>query len=781
MPSPTVVDALIASLSSAAAYNKDDAEPPAAVLWTDEKREWDRLVPRLRMALPQFLTLGPYDPANRSGPAIWLRCVLAGKIPEVGLAPGIVPILYLPGVGRATLRATEDCPNELKPLAELQYRGVLWSQLNGKDWTVAAFLQTNQGGLDLRPARDAATAGSLRRCLDKLVDVPVADLRARSAAGELNSLYFDSLVSDDPIDDLLTWLSDPRGTRERWESGRWETLCSRCQADYGFDPARDGELVGAELLGVQDRAAWRTAWKRFAAVPNRYPGLFELLRKARPQPKPGDLLSGVRSESWPQDNDAHEADLRAALAALSSEPPDKARSRLIALEKEHGPRRGWAWARLNHAPLAHAIAHLATLAEVTSTPLTGARLADMVRAYTEGGWRADLATLESLAAVMTPQDTEAVAAAVAHVYKPWLRDTAELFQARAGSEPWPGKSSPRLGEVPAGTCVLFADGLRFDVGMKLIGLLEPKYGPVQATHHLVALPSVTPTAKPAVSPVAGKITGTAAGEEFRPCLASDGKDLTTERFRKLLEQAGFQVLAANETGDPRGRAWAEFGNIDATGHAEGIGLAHRIPGLLWHLVLRVGSLLEAGWPEVRIVTDHGWLLLPKGLPKSDLPKYLTESRWRRCAVVKGSATVELPCFDWFWSDGVRIASPPGIACFLAGEDYNHGGLSLQECVVPQITIRGGTPATVSAKIEAVKWAGLRCRIKVVGDFGGGSVDLREKAGDPATSIVGPKPVGQDGSVSLVVEKDAFEGRAMNLVLLDVGGLVVEKRPVTVGG
>ena len=116
--------------------------PPAAVLWPDEKREWERLVPRLRVLLPHFLVFGPYDPASRTGPAIWLRCVLAGKVPSITWPPGTVPIIYLPGVSRATLRATEECPHELKPLAELQYRGVFWSQTNGKDWTVTAFLQT---------------------------------------------------------------------------------------------------------------------------------------------------------------------------------------------------------------------------------------------------------------------------------------------------------------------------------------------------------------------------------------------------------------------------------------------------------------------------------------------------------------------------------------------------------------------------------------------------------------------------------------------------------------
>ena len=39
---------------------------------------------------------------------------------------------------------------------------------------------------------------------------PLSELKAKSAAGELNSGFFDSLISDDPIDDLLCWLSDPR-------------------------------------------------------------------------------------------------------------------------------------------------------------------------------------------------------------------------------------------------------------------------------------------------------------------------------------------------------------------------------------------------------------------------------------------------------------------------------------------------------------------------------------------------------------------------------------------
>ena len=130
---PTVLDSLLASIQKAADYNRDDTVPPAAVLWPDEKREWEKLVPRLRAALPQFLTLRPLrrrapHPARRSGcGACW-----PGRSPTSPCRPARVPIIYLPGVSRATLRATEDCPHELKPLAELQYRGVIWSQANAK-------------------------------------------------------------------------------------------------------------------------------------------------------------------------------------------------------------------------------------------------------------------------------------------------------------------------------------------------------------------------------------------------------------------------------------------------------------------------------------------------------------------------------------------------------------------------------------------------------------------------------------------------------------------------
>ena len=783
MPPTTVFDALVDSIRKAAVFNKDDVVPPAAILWTDEKGEFERLVPRLGLALPQMLTLGPYDPTTRTGPAIWLRCVMAGKVPDLSFPPDAIPILYLPGVSRPTLRATDECPPELRPLAELQYRGVFWSQSNGKDWAVSAFFQSDKGGLNLRLARETATHDAIRRALEKLADMPLAELEAKSATRALDAHDFDALLVEDPVDDLLTWLSDPKGVRARWqaEPGRWEALHSRCKSDYGFDPDKEDELVGAELLGLHTKPAWKKAWTRFSTAPSRYVGLLDLLRKAKPRPRGNDLLEKLAVEAWPQDNEAEEASLRQALHDLASLPVPSARKRLRELDSVHQSRREWVWAKLGRAPLADAIRHLKTVADNTEAPLKGATTEDVIKAYTTQGWTADLAVLDALAAVSTHEDREAVAAATKHVYTPWLRDSAEQFQERVKHASLPGRNVARLKDVSPGTCVFFADGLRYDLGQRLKSLLETKGLVVQIHHHTAALPTVTPTAKPAVSPVASRIAGLSAGEEFRPSLAQGQKELTVDRFRKLLDDDGFQVLGGGETGKPESRGWTESGNLDQTGHQEGLNLARRVKELLNGFVERISGLLDAGWQEVRVVTDHGWLLVPGGLPKADLPKYLTATRWGRCAVVKASATVDYPSYPWFWSDEVRVASPYGIDSFLAGREYSHGGLSAQECVVPQLVVRRGAIAGVSARIGNVRWSGLRCRVTIEGEFAGCSVDLRDKPADPSTSVTGAKPVGPGGSVALVVQDDSREGSSTTLVLLGPAGTVIEKMPLVVGG
>jgi hypothetical protein len=171
-------------------------------------------------------------PASRSGPAIWLKCAIAGLIPEVKFDG--VPVIYLPGVSRAELRAIESCPRDLQPLAELQYRGVFWSQVNAKDWTVSAFLASKNGGLGLDVAQDRATQEALSQALQAgvLLQCSVDSLKERA----INAEWLLSLLAPNPTRDLLQWMNEPEASRQQWGDVLWDVFVKRCKSDFGFDP-----------------------------------------------------------------------------------------------------------------------------------------------------------------------------------------------------------------------------------------------------------------------------------------------------------------------------------------------------------------------------------------------------------------------------------------------------------------------------------------------------------------------------------------------------------------
>jgi hypothetical protein len=532
--------------------------------------------------------------------------------------------------------------------------------------------------------------------------------------------------------------------------------------------------MGAELLGLRQNK-WETVWQRFADGPGPYPHLPDRLRAARP--KSTGLFD--LSESWPQDNEQMEQEVRQVLLSIVSVPADEAHACLAQLEERHGPRRGWAWAKLGRAPLAFALQHLAALAEAAK-PLAGASVGALAEVYTCGGWQADAAVLAALAAVKAADDVTPVREVNRTIYQPWLRDGAERFQQLAPEVLEHPKRKPGRKEPGKGTCILFADGLRYDVGQKLRAALGQRGFAAEAGWHWSALPPVTPTAKPALSPVADLLAGTADGEGFCPALADADKKLTNELFHQLLEGRGYQILKGDATGDPTGLAWTECGQIDRTGHDQGWILARRIEDEVQTLADRTAALLAAGWKEVHIVTDHGWLLLPGGLPKEELPGYLAQDRWGRCAVPRPGSTVAVPQRTWHWSNKIWIALAPGISCFVAGKDYAHGSLSLQECLVPELKVRGARPAP-AASIKSAKWVRMRFKIEVEGNAAGLLADLRTKLADAASSLVTPKPVAADGTVSLIVEDDRVLGTAAFLVLLTGAGQVLAKQSTTVGG
>jgi hypothetical protein len=760
----TVLQHLQAALRRACSFDRNDRMPPAALIWADKEAEWLPAAFRLAAEAPIY-TLGEYD-GQRSGPAIWLRCIVDRTLGE--MVPGEVPIVYLPGYERSELRAVEDCPPDLQPIAELQYRGAFFGSRAGRDWTTTALFSNRGEGLGIEVARDAETEAAFARAMSVLLDEPVESLRQKAP---LRAADLGALLDPDPVRTLLRWLEDPTFL-EGLDVPAREEFERVAKDEYGFSPGDDGPIAAAERLGARG-GVWRTVWDRFSENPTRYRGVVERLRQARPQELVVDHPS-----SWPQDNEDAERNLRAAVAALADRPAEEARDAVRRLEHEHGIRREWVWAALGQAPLARALEHLALLAKETECQLGGETPAEIAKAYVSSGWVVDEAALLAIASVDTAPDRRAVEGAVASLYRPWADASARRFQQSVAVHGTAGFGT--ASEAPeSDQCILFTDGLRFDLGARLAGQLRQRGVEVELSWQLAALPSLTATAKPAVSPAASRL---AAGDGFGTTIAETGQAVTAELLRSAIGAEGITVVSNSAIPDPGASGWTEFGNVDEIGHSHADRFPQAVEGQVSDIRDRVVALLESGWSAVRVVTDHGWLYLPGGLEKANLPEHLTVTRKGRAARLRDDAgAVDHPVVPWRWDPEVRVAMAPGLSCYFAGRVFEHGGLSPQECVTPvlRITRAVSGPATTIARIT---WVGMRVRCEIEGAPAGAVVDVRTKAASAATSkleqMVG---IEEKGSASaLVIDPDA-EAEAAFVVVLAKDGTLLAQRATTIGG
>ncbi len=127
-----LIDLLAKEVRASANYNSNVQVAPSVILWIDKQRHWESALPLLQAAMPELIVLGDYAPKQKTGPAIWIKCVVDGALSEIELPTDRTPIVYLPGIERRDLRAIATCPEALMPLAELQYRGSWWIYNNSR-------------------------------------------------------------------------------------------------------------------------------------------------------------------------------------------------------------------------------------------------------------------------------------------------------------------------------------------------------------------------------------------------------------------------------------------------------------------------------------------------------------------------------------------------------------------------------------------------------------------------------------------------------------------------
>lgn len=674
-----VIEHLVQQLRASAGFNPAVQHAPAAILWTDEAKQWQSAMPVIKQFLPELVELGRYNPSERTGPAIWLKCAIAGVLEDIVIPSGLTPIVYLPGVSRKDLRAIEICPEHLKPLAELQYRGSWWAyNTAGRDWSVSSFLTNANVGLELEVAKDQATQEAMLTVLSELLEAQVDSLKGK----RLEAADFLALVMSDPIKDVLAWLNDPVEKQRQLSATQWPVFTALCQQQFGFMPS-DHQLPQALQNLCDSQGPWQAVWQRFYDTAHNLPKLLTRLVSLQPM----DLAAPV--EHFVSVNKTEEQELETALASLSGQMPEAVRSAIAKLYQQHQARLSWVWTRLGLSPWVQVLAKLQQVAELTKVELSGFSPETMAEHYAQTYWQADAAAIAAMQQAKEPQQQEIVAHVLAVIYTPWLEAVAHNFQQLVQSQGYPGQQGVQ--EAVAhyqvkSQVVFFVDGLRFDTGQRLKTLLAERGVSIEIKTSWAALPSLTATAKAAVTPVAALLTGKQDNNSFIPSLADKDVDFSSYHFKKTLQQQGWQYLDGLETGDPDGLAWLQLGDIDSLGHEMQRKLPLHIEPVLQEICGRVQGLLDAGWQHIRIVTDHGWLWSPTKLPADNIPDHMVKKRLARCAILKDNVDVQYYKAQWHWNPNVTLVMARGINEFVAGDYYNHGGLTLQECLTPVLEI-----------------------------------------------------------------------------------------------
>jgi hypothetical protein len=739
----TPLESLSEALLACRAFASGAEAPPEAILWCDPSAEFASILPALRVRLPHLLTFGAYEAASRTGPALWLRAAAARKLSDVAWPDGEPPIIYLPGYGRDVLRGAEDCPADLQPLVWFAVTGVFFGQPKQvRDWTLRGFLAAQGSPVGLTVPEDKATREALLRAAARLFMEPLHLLKGRT----LDAPALDGLLVPDPVLDMLRWL-DGSLTSEA-DAARFDAFASLAAKKLGFDPRKKPREDAAARLARRDKG-WAEVWGRFEESNGGYDGVVKLLGMQEPQ----DLMTPP--ETYPKENARREVALRANLIGLANKTQAEAIKSVLALEADHAWRRDTVWAKRGEAKLAEVLRHLAVIAAAPALPANDP--AAMGDAYAAEGWKVDAAALAALDIGRTGENRDAVMAALRAIYLPWLDAGAAALQGLAQQAKLPFAKPGAVPKPPKDAALIFVDGLRMDVAQLLVTALQAKGAKVSLTWRWSGFPTVTATCKPLASPASGAFSGGAV-EALAP--VAEGKAVAKPALTKAIKAAGWAVEEGLLNGDP---LWLETGRFDEEGHSLGARLAERVHDAVSEIAELALSLARQG-RRVRLVTDHGWLLMPGGLPYAELVTGMTapNARGNRVATLKEGASVPYALLPWSWDSAVLLATPPGARAFYNGTEYAHGGVSSQECVLPVIDVTAD--AVVQPLAIHATWQRLRLKVEVKGGTGM-MLDIRSAADPYGASLLtkGARALDDAGQVNVLVS-DEHIGKDVCLVV-----------------
>ena len=302
--------------------------------------------------------------------------------------------------------------------------------------------------------------------------------------------------------------------------------------------------------------------------------------------------------------------------------------------------------------------------------------------------------------------------------------SASLHQTRVFSEV--------VSERPKPVAYFLVDAMRFEMGVELSERL-PKTSEVSVRHAVGALPSITPIGMAALQPGAsgsfsvveqgGKL-GARIEDVFLPDLASR-KKLAAARVPKLVDLALDELLSFQPSKLSKKLEGAQVVVVRSQeiDHAGETGFSFQarqvMDTVIDNLARAIRKLAAAGVEHAVVSADHGHLFFASDRDESmrtDAPGGDTVELHRRCWIGRGGATppgcVRVAASALGYASDLELVFPTGCGVFKAGGDlaFHHGGPSLQELIIPVLTVRtkvresarpSAGPITASGLPEAV--------------------------------------------------------------------------------
>jgi len=363
-----------------------------------------------------------------------------------------------------------------------------------------------------------------------------------------------------------------------------------------------------------------------------------------------------------------------------------------------------------------------------------------IEAYaSKDGWfRLDQAQrrLEAWVANLDDEPEERPLGVVRGVYEDACRAMADGFTKALVAAKWTVSASLHqtriysevVSQQPKPVAYFFVDAMRFEMGVELAERL-PQSVEVSVRPAVCALPSITPIGMAALQPGASssfsvvELAGTFGakiGDAFLPDLAAR-KKFAASRVPKLADIALDELLSLQPSRLAKKIEGAQViivrsQEIDHAGERGFTFQARQVMDtVIDNLARAIRKLAAAGVEHCVLTADHGHLFFPSDRDESmriDAPGGDEIDLHRRCWIGRGGATpagcVRVTASALGYESDLDFVFPVGSGVFKAGGDlaFHHGGPSLQEMVIPVVTVRMKAKEAERAKAGPVTATGL---------------------------------------------------------------------------